>query len=300
MKPIGPEAFGHLLVDLRPKLHSYCARMTGSVIDGEDVVQETLEQAWEAFSRGGPILDPEAWLMRVAHNRAVSFIRARARRRATFLEVEADMTQDPAAGPDARLAAAATLRTLMELPASQRACVVLMDVLGYSLLEIGEITGATVAAIKADLHRGRHHLRGLAERPNPAPARSLDEPERSRLAFYVDRFNARDFDAVRDMLADDVELELVNSVRRRGRRQVGTYFENYLRRPEWVLHSGFVDGIPALLVMDFGKPSEGPCNFILLTWLYDRIGHIRDFAHASYAIADAEISIVGSSAYPAR
>jgi RNA polymerase sigma-70 factor, ECF subfamily len=259
MNPVAPETFGLLLVELRPRLHSYCARMTGSVVDGEDVVQETLAQAWEAFPRSGPILDPEAWLLRIAHNRAVSFIRARARRQATFLEVVVDMAQDdPANGPDARLATAATLRTLMELPASQRACVVLMDVLGYSLLEIGGITGATTAAIKANLHRGRHRLRDLVRRPSAVPALTLGEPDRSRLALYVDRFNARDFDAVRDMLADDVELELVNAERRRGHRQVGTYFENYMRKPEWILGPGFVDGVPAILSRTALRRQQGP------------------------------------------
>jgi RNA polymerase sigma-70 factor (ECF subfamily) len=291
MKAIAPEAFGRLLVELRPRLHRYCARMTGSVVEGEDVVQETLEHAWAALPHSGPILNPEAWLLRIAHNRAVSFVRARARRQATFIEAEMDMAEDPASGPDARLATAASLRTLMELPVSQRACVVLMDVLGYSLNEIGGITGATTAGIKADLHRGRQHLRDLAQRPDPVAAPSLGEPERARLALYVDRFNARDFAAVRDMLADDVELELVNAERRKGRRQVGTYFENYAGKPEWILHLGFVDGLPAILVTDTGKPSAAPRNFILLTWLDQRVARIRDFAHASYAVADAEIVV---------
>ena len=55
--------------------------MTGSVIDGEDVVQEALVKAIEAFPQAGPIADLEGWLFRIAHNAALDFLRRRARRR---------------------------------------------------------------------------------------------------------------------------------------------------------------------------------------------------------------------------
>ena len=92
----------------------------------------------------------------------------------------------------------------MRLPAAQRSSVVLMDVLGYSLEEIGGIMDISIPALKAALHRGRAHLRALAAEPEDQPAPVLSKPERERLAAYVDCFNARDFDAVRDMLADEV------------------------------------------------------------------------------------------------
>ena len=61
------EAFDRLLGELRPQLHRYCARMTGSVIDGEDVLQGALIKAIEAFDE--TVTNPEAWLFRIAHNR---------------------------------------------------------------------------------------------------------------------------------------------------------------------------------------------------------------------------------------
>jgi RNA polymerase sigma-70 factor (ECF subfamily) len=69
------KAFDRLLGELRPKLHRYCARMTGSVIDGEDVVQETMIKALEAFPSAGIIVRPEGWLFRIAHNAALDFLR---------------------------------------------------------------------------------------------------------------------------------------------------------------------------------------------------------------------------------
>jgi RNA polymerase sigma-70 factor (ECF subfamily) len=56
---------------LRPRLHRYCARMVGSAIDGEDVVQEALAKAAEAFPTAGTIAQPEAWMFRIAHNAAL-------------------------------------------------------------------------------------------------------------------------------------------------------------------------------------------------------------------------------------
>ena len=99
-----------------------------------------------------------------------------------------------------------------------------MDVLGYSLEEIGDVMDSSVPAVKAALNRGRARLRELAKEPEDASVPVLAEPERSLLAAYVDRFNARDFDAIRDMLADEVRLELVNRRRMNGRARSASTF----------------------------------------------------------------------------
>src|ERR1043165_5944131 len=151
------EAFDRLLGELRPKLHRYCARMTGSVIDGEDVLQDALIKAIEAFDR--TVTHPEAWLFRIAHNAALDHLRRRARQEARHADEDPDMLIDPDAPAEDRLAAAASLRTFMRLPVAQRSSVILMDVLGYSLDEIGIVTQMTVPAVKAALHRGRRQPR---------------------------------------------------------------------------------------------------------------------------------------------
>src|SRR5262249_49586900 len=159
-------------------------------------------------------------------------------------------------------------------PAAQRSSVILMDVLGYSLEEIGSITGTGVPAVKAALHRGRERLRIVARESDDRPLPTFSETERVRLAAYVDRFNARDFDAVRDMLAEDVRLELVGRTRMRGRVEVGRYFGNYAGVHDWRLASGFVDRRPALIARDPHDPSGKPVYFILLQWSDQRIGAI--------------------------
>src|SRR6476660_9564032 len=83
-----------LLIAMRPKLHRYCARMTGSVIDGEDVLQDALIKAVEAFPAAGPIGNPEGWLFRIAHNTALDFLRRRNRQAALHSEGEVDMIAD--------------------------------------------------------------------------------------------------------------------------------------------------------------------------------------------------------------
>src|SRR5262249_21178274 len=125
----GRETFDRLLAELRPKLHRYCARMTGSVIDGEDVVQEALAKAIEAFPDAGTILHAESWLFRIAHNAALDFLRRRARADALRSDEDPDLVVDPASAADDRRIAAASLRTFMRLPVAQRSSVILMDVL---------------------------------------------------------------------------------------------------------------------------------------------------------------------------
>jgi RNA polymerase sigma-70 factor (ECF subfamily) len=283
------QAFDQALEQLRPRLHRYCARMTGSVIDGEDVVQEALMKAIEALPRTDSIDHLESWLVRIAHNAALDFLRRRSRRDIALSDEDLEMIIDPApAAIDAEIAAA-SLMAFMRLPVAQRSGVILMDVLGYSLEEIAGITGSSIPAIKAALHRGRARLRELAQEPDDRPQPVLADAERALLAAYVDRFNARDFDSLRDMLADEVHLELVNRTRRSGRTEVGNYFSNYARAGGWQLVPGFVERRPAVLVRDPGDPAGTPLYFILLEWTGANIVNIRDFRYARYVTEGAEL-----------
>jgi RNA polymerase sigma-70 factor, ECF subfamily len=278
-----------LLKALRPKLHRYCARMIGSVIDGEDIVQEALLKAVTAW-RGLPsVAYPEALLFRIAHNAALDFLRRRARGDVPLTDEALDMVADPLDAVEERLAAAASLRTFMQLPIAQRSSVILMDVLGYSLDEIGAILGTTVPAVKASLHRGRARLRVLADQPEDGTLPALAEPQRALLAAYVDRFNARDFDAVRDMLAEEVRLDLVANTMMAGRKEVGTYFNNYSHNDGWRFRLGLVEGRPAVLVSDRATGRSDPSYFILLEWGAGKLTFIRDFRYARYVIDGADV-----------
>src|SRR5881392_3371819 len=91
--------FPQLMGQLRARLHRYCARMTGSVLDGEDIVQETLIKANESYD-ARTVQNVEGWLFRIAHNTAMDFLRKRAREQAVF-DVDGDASE-AAPDPDAQ------------------------------------------------------------------------------------------------------------------------------------------------------------------------------------------------------
>ena len=277
-----------LLARMRPKLHRYCARMVGSVIDGEDVLQDALIKAVEALRSAAPIVNPEGWLFRIAHNTALDFLRRRNRQQALHSAEEVDMIAGQLDEVESRQIAATSLRTFMRLPTAQRSSVILMDVLGCSLAEVCDIMDFSMPAVKAALHRGRTQLRELAEEPDDAPQPGLSDADRMRLNAYVGHFNARDFDAIRAMIADDVRLELVNRTRLKGRDEVSRYFGNYSRVSDWHLVAGQVDGRPAILVFDPNELNGRPKYFVLLNWSADKLATIRDFRYAAYVIDGAE------------
>ena len=277
---LAPEAFAQMTAELRPRLHRYCARMLGSAIDGEDVVQDALIKATEALAAAGPLERPENWLFRIAHNTALDALRRRKRMAARFSPAGGEMAVGPQTA-DVRVAASGSFAAFLRLPAAQRACVVLADVLGYGLDEIARILGMTLAAVKAALHRGRGRLKDLAETSEPTPA-PLAADELARLRAYADRFNARDFDALRDLLADDVRLDLANRARLAGAKDVGVYFTRYAQTEGWRFRVGLVEGRPALLVG--GEAEDAVRYVVLLDWSDGKIATIQDFLYAPYVM----------------
>jgi RNA polymerase sigma-70 factor, ECF subfamily len=103
------------------------------------------------------------------------------------------------------------------------------------------------------------------------------------------RFRKMVYFPSRDMLADDVQLELVSRFRRRGRDVVQNYFGRYRDRQDWRLRPGLVEGRPAVIVQD--AFSREVLYFVLLTWAGDEVSDIRDFRHARYAMEGAELFV---------
>ena len=283
-----PAEFEESIRDIRPALHRYVARMIGSTIDAEDVVQEALVKAYASLDLLTSRSNVRGWLFRIAHNKAIDQLR-RDRDQPVELLDEYPMTDEPDQPLEQKELAALALSVFLKLAPRQRSCVILKDVLGYSLAEISEQLDATVPEIKAALHRGRTRLRELAPSAE-ASAPILDERQQALLARYVERFNARDFDAVRAMLADEVRLDLVGRVKLVGAAEVDThYFYNYSLVDDWRLALGLVEGRLAILVYDPADVSRQPAYFVLITWDDRQVSHIRDYRYARYVMQDAVI-----------
>src|SRR5262245_19860980 len=156
-----PAEFEALVNDIRPELHRYASRMTGSAIDGEDVVQEALVKAYASLSLLTHQTNVRGWLFRITHNKAIDHLR-HARNEPLELLDEYPMTEEPDLPLEEKELATIALSVFLKLAPRQRSCVILKDVLGYSLAEISELLNATVPEIKATLHRGRTRLRELA------------------------------------------------------------------------------------------------------------------------------------------
>ena len=282
-----------LLAELRPRLHRFGARMTGSAVDGEDVVQEMMLKVLESPPDIENFSMLERWLFRVAHNTAIDFLRRRARHDATHTSEDLDMTIDRSASVDAGDTALVSLRTFMRVPALQRSTVIFKDVLGYSLNEVAEFTGSSIVAVKSALQRGRANLKKLAEEPDDGHLPILNPHEEKLLTAYADHFNARNFEAVRAMLADELRFDLVNRVQSTGKSAAISYFANYGSLGGWRFAPGMVDRRPALLAFDPDDMLGTPIYFVVLEWAGDRVAAIRDFRYARYALEGTEIMVLG-------
>ena len=279
-----------LVQDIRPELHRYCARMTGSVADAEDVVQDTLARAYYELSdlQSMPPLRP--WLFRIAHNRAIDHWRHEAYRRSEPIDEALALAGDAEDEPDSALArhqaVQAALSSFLRLPPAQRGCVILKDVLEHSLQEIAAELEMSLPAVKAALHRGRVQLHALAQAT--APAAPLAAPAISpSLQHYASLFNARDWDALRALLADDVKLDLVARHRIAGRNAVGQYFSNYAKVHDCHAQPAWLEGREVLAMLQGGSLAY----FIELRWQDGRLAAIRDFRYVPYVAREASIEL---------
>ncbi|CAN5547840.1 sigma-70 family RNA polymerase sigma factor [soil metagenome] len=279
--------FEALINDIRPELHRYCARMIGSAIDSEDVVQDTLAKAYASLPVTA-VTNMRGWIFRIAHNKAIDYLR-RANHQAMEHLDENALFAEPDAPIEEEEMVAVALSVFLKLTPKQRSCVILKDVLHCSLAEISELLDATVPDIKSTLHRGRARLRELAKSVTEDAPAVLDAQERERLTGYIEHFNARDFDAVRAMLANEVRLDLINRLQLRGVAEVGEYFHRYALADDWQLAIGHVEARPAILVYDPHDQSTEPVYFMLLAWDGAQIVQIRDYRYAPYVIRGADV-----------
>ena len=270
-----------LVDELRPQLHRYCARLTGSVIEGEDIVQDTLAKAFYALSMSPEVPNLRPWLFRIAHNAALDFLKSHGHKHTEARDDLDDLASfEDRPDPSALRAA---LSRFLALPVSQRSAVILKDVLGHSLDETAATMDTTVPAVKAALVRGRARLRDAEAAPGP-----LDPALRSQLDHYATLFNRRDWDGVRALVGEDCRLDLVSRSQRRG-KAVGMYFGNYAKE---AVRLAVVQLEGRLALGAFVADAVKPAYWILLEWDSGRVQRIRDFRYVPY-IADEADYVLG-------
>jgi RNA polymerase sigma-70 factor (ECF subfamily) len=273
----GREQFLAWVAEFRPELHRYCARMMGSAIDGEDVLQEALAKAFYQLSQSLTVPPLRPWLLRIAHNTALDHLKRYERKYVEPLDAVEETLADGAPDPAAVRAA---LATFLELPVLQRSAVILKDVLGLSNEDVAAALQTTVPAVKAGLVRGRGKLKQVT---GPAPtATTLSAELRATLDSYVSRFNARDWEGLRTLLAKEVELDLVSRASRRG-AEVGQYFGNY-EKADVTLTLGMAEGRPVLGV--FPPGAKSPAYVIELEVGAEGVRFIRDYRYVPYLAAE--------------
>jgi RNA polymerase sigma factor (sigma-70 family) len=279
--------------ELRPELHRYCARLMGSVIEGEDVVQDTFARALVALDELQETTPLRAWLFKIAHNHAIDLLRGRAIRATESIVAAREVVDVESADPEEilmrREAVETAVSRFVELPIVQRSVVILKDVLDQSLEEIAALLDLTVNAVKAHLARGRARLEAInAQRPAPSAPR----PTSPAVARYVALFNQRDFDGLRAMLADDVRLVQSTYPQRSGAADVGMFFGIYSRSAPVRVAPAWLEGREVIAVYEDPQAVK-PSYLMWLEWRDGRITFIRDYKYVRYVINEAELILVG-------
>jgi RNA polymerase sigma-70 factor, ECF subfamily len=230
---LAPGELERRLGEHRRELVGYCYRMLGSPFEAEDAVQETLLRAWRGYERFEGRAALRSWLYRIASNVCFDMLNGRARRarpmdlgparepveanlhtlpEVTWIEpvpnamiaAEEDPAEVTMARETVRLAFVAALQ---QLPARQRAVLILCEVLRWKASEVAELLETSVASVNSALQRARATLESSGvSAADTTP--TIDDSQRELLARYVCAFEAYDIDALTELIKEDANQSM--------------------------------------------------------------------------------------------
>jgi RNA polymerase sigma-70 factor (TIGR02960 family) len=302
-------AFEQLVAGHRRELYAHCYRMLGSVQDAEDALQESLLGAWRGIGGFEGRSSLRTWLYRVSTNACLRLIARRPRR---MLSVDhgpprrnTDDLGEPLAGPvwlepwpDEPPAnepggadpAASYLRresvelafvaALQHLPGTQRAVLILREVLEFSAAEVAGILDTTPASVNSALQRAR---KGVDQRvPHPAQQAELDalgaDGRRELVDAFVAAWERADVAALLELLAEDARFTMPPlPAWFLGREDVGRFFAERMFATPWRLLPIRANGQLAFACYQSG-PDGGPFRLGAINVLRLRAGRIVEIA----------------------
>jgi RNA polymerase sigma-70 factor (ECF subfamily) len=209
----------------RRELLAHCYRMSGSVYEAEDLVQETYLRAWRSYHGFEGRSSVRTWLYRIATNVCLTNLEGRDRRPMPTglgtadspaeqkLEADNEITWlEPV--PDAAVVVAekdtirlAFVAALQHLPARQRAVLILRDVLRWKAAEVAEALETTTAAVNSALQRAHAQMESVALTADTVEE-DLTVAQKQMLDKYVDAFWRKDINAIVGMLTEEAVWEM--------------------------------------------------------------------------------------------
>ena len=296
-------SFIELVAEIRPELHRYCTRMTGSLVDGEDMVQEVLAQAFFKLGQVREGLPLRPWLFRIAHNRCIDFLRGQSAVVTSAIgnnaicpgqvsqtgqpaQEDAMATENPVTAIEKGEQTGKALTLLLDqVPPKERSFLLLKEMMGYSLKEISALSASSEGAVKSALHRAREKL---TTTPALATVKLPTDPS-PLLAKYIDQFNAQNWDAVTELLEADATLNVVGVYEGEGKQRVrDTYMTNYTEALHpWWFEVVEIDGQEICLCWQDQGGSWVARSLCRIQWSSARLAaKIDDYRYSPYMLND--------------
>ncbi len=316
-------AYQRLIEPHRGELHAHCYRMLGSVHDAEDALQEALLRAWRGLARFEGRSSLRSWLYRIATNTCLDSIGKSKR----VLPVDFPPA-DPSAGPGEPLVEStwvepyageavglgegfaapearyeqresvelAFIAALQHLPATQRAALILREVLGFSAREAAEMLETSTASVNSALQRARATLeKRLPDQSQQATLRTLgDEGVAEVVESYLDAWERHDIDAVVSMLTEDAAFAMPPlQTWFRGREEIGTFLAGWPLSGAWRWRAlrARANGQEALAFYSWDPETETYRRFALnvLTLRDGKVAEVDAFLTRSTEDPDREV-----------